>query len=49
MPIAKKNTRINIVISKEKKDKLSEIAKQEGKSVSGLVSKIVSDHLEKLK
>ncbi len=47
MTISKDNTRINIVISKKKKEILDKIAKDENKSTSGLVSKIVLEYLEK--
>ncbi|MBQ3092953.1 MAG: DNA-binding protein [Clostridia bacterium] len=44
MPISQDNTRILITISKELKEKLVIIAKKEGRSISNLCSKIISDY-----
>nr|DAW52276.1 MAG TPA: hypothetical protein [Caudoviricetes sp.] len=47
MAISKNNTRINIVISKKKKEDLDKMAKAANKSTSGFVSEIVLEYLEK--
>ena len=49
MAISKNNTRINIVISKKKKEDLDKMAKAANKSTSGFVSEIVLEYLEKIK
>ena len=49
MAISKNNTRINIVISKKKKEDLDKMAKAANKSTSGFVSEIVLEYLKKNK
>jgi len=47
MTVSKENTRTNITISKEMKQELTEIAKNENRSFNNLVITILKDYLNK--
>lgn len=44
MAIAESNTRVLLTIPKELKEKLSELAKKDGRSFNNLVNKILSEY-----
>ena len=49
MAISSNNVRVNITVAKEEKEKLEKIAKEDKRSVSNLIAKIVKEYLENKK
>lgn len=47
MAISKDNDRLTIIISKDNKNKLSELAKKDGRSLSNYIVRVLEDHLSK--
>ena len=46
MPVSKDKTRISVTLSKEEYELLKNIAKEDGRSISNLASKVLSDYLK---
>ncbi|REK68029.1 MAG: DNA-binding protein [Cohnella sp.] len=49
MPVSEKNERIVITVTKELKKELEQFAKQDDRSLSNYVHKVLREHVEKLK
>lgn len=45
--IKEENTRISVTVSKENRDKLKRIAKNENRSMSNMVEHLISKYIEK--
>ena len=46
MPVSKDKTRISVTLTKEEYQKLKNKAKEDGRSISNLASKVLSDYLK---
>lgn len=49
MAISKDNDRLTIIISKDLKEKLSVIAKEDGRSISNYVARLLEKHIEDIR
>ena len=49
MAIKKENDRLTIIINKELKNKLSEVAESDGRSISNYVAKLIDKHIQDIK